>query len=255
MCAKFVDINIDNIEKYELFCKKTKKKLAGYQNKLTWIKNRFNEGLKYKLLIVKENGKETSRGMIEYIPGEYNWRGIQADGWMVIHCLWVVGKHKKKGYGRRLIQFALDDAKEAGMYGVVGMTADKGGWLPKRNLYQNLGFELVDQMEPYFRLYAKSFSENTPKPRFHPILEDKLKKYEEGVTIFYSDQCPYVVDLVNEVKEMSESKKLKVVKIESCKEAQKNGIYPYGTYCVICNGERTLYQHTLKKQIQTILNK
>ena len=253
--AKTIDINEANIDEYGLFCKKTKKNLVGYQNKVKWIKKRFKEGLKYKLLIVKEVDKETSRGMIEYIPGEYNWRGIQADGWMVIHCLWVVGKHKNKGYGSQLIELALKDAKEAGLYGVVGMTADKGGWLPKKNLYEKLGFEKVDELEPYFRLYAKAFSDVATKPKFYPMSKEKLKKYDSGVTIFYSDQCPYVVDLVDEIKDMPKSDKANFIKLERCKQAQENGIYPYGSYCVICNGERILYQHTLKKQIQATLNK
>jgi len=253
MCAKIIDINEKNIDEQGLFCKKTKTKLAGYKNKVKWMKERFKDGLKYKLLIVKEGAKETSRGMIEYIPGEYNWRGIQADGWMVIHCLWVVGKHKKKGYGSDLIELSMKDAKEADLHGVVGMTADKGGWMPKKTLYENLDFELVDEMEPYFRLYAKGFKADAPKPKFHPISEEKLKEHESGVTIFYSDQCPYVVDLVDEVKGLPKTNNLKLIKFESCKDAQENGIYPYGTYCVMCNGERSLYQHTLKKQIQAIL--
>ena len=252
--AKIIDINEENIDDLELFCKKTKKKLVGYQNKVKWIKERFKEGLKYKLLIVKEGNKETSRGMIEYIPGKYNWRGIQADGWMVIHCVWVVGKHKKHGYGAQLIELAINDAKQLGLYGVVGMAADKGGWLPKKNLYEKLGFEKVDETEPYFHLYAKLFDDKTPKPKFHPILEEKKKQYEKGVTIIYSDQCPYVVDLVEEIKDDPHNDDVKLIKYENCKEAQENGVHLYGTYCAICNGEISLYQHTLKKQIQAILN-
>jgi len=257
MCAKIIDINEENIEEYGLFCKKTKKNLAGYQNKVKWIKERFKEGLKYKLLLVKEGNKETSRGMIEYIPGEYNWRGIQADGWMVIHCLWVVGKHKKKGYGSQLLELAIKDAKEAGMHGVVGMSADKGGWLPNKKIYLNHGFEKVDEMEPYFGLYAKDISNKAPNPSFYPISDDKKKEYDKGVTILYSDQCPYVVDLVDELKEESKSMKnsINAIKIKDCKEAQQNGIHPYGTYCISCNGEISLYKHTTKKEILEILNK
>lgn len=254
--GKILDINKENIDESELFCKKTKKKLAGYQNKVKWVKERFDEGLKYKILIVTDNNKETSRGMIEYIPGEYNWRGINADGWMVIHCVWVVGKFKKKGYGSKLVELAIKDAKEAGLKGVVGMTADKGGWMPKKSLYEKiLGFEKVDEMEPYFQLYAKAFDEKAPKPKFHPISEEKKKQYEKGVTIMYSDQCPYVVDLVDELREDPVGDKVNLIKLDNCKDAQKNGVYPYGTYCAICNGEISLYQHTLKKQIQAVLNK
>jgi len=254
--AKIIDINEENIDEQEMFCKKTKKKLPGYQSKLKWMKERFKEGLKYKLLIVKEGDKETSRGMIEYIPGEYNWRGIQTDGWMVIHCLWVVGKHKKHGHGSSLLQEAIRDAKEAGMHGVVGMSAEKGGWLPKRNIYLNNGFKKVDGMEPYFELYAYIFSDKAPKPKFYPMSDDKISEYSDGVTILYSDQCPYVVDLVEELNDEFKDKKdrLKTIKINSCKEAQQNSVYPYGTYCIICNGEKTLYVHQTRKKILQSLN-
>ncbi len=254
--VKIIDINKKNIDEQELFCKKTKKKLAGYQNKVKWIKERFKEGLKYKLLIVKDNNKETSRGMIEYIPGEYNWRGIQADGWMVIHCLWVVGKQKKKGYGSQLLEYAIKDAKEAGMHGVVGMTADKGGWLPNKKLYLNHGFEKVNEMEPYFELYAKIFSDEAPMPKFYPISDDKKKEYDKGVAILYTDQCPYIIDFVDELKEDCKGKKnsINAIKLNDCKAAQQNGIYPYGTYCIVCNGEILLYKHTTRKQILGIIN-
>lgn len=103
-------------------------------------------------------------------------------------------------------------------------------------------------------MYAKNFNNKAPKPKFHPILEEKKKQYEKGVTIIYSDQCPYVVDLVEEIKDEPNGDDVKLIKYNNCKEAQENGIHPYGTYCAICNGEISLYQHTLKKQIQAILN-
>ena len=150
MCAKIIDINKNNIDEYGLFCKKSQKREVGYQNKVKWIKERFKEGLKYKLLIVKEGERETSRGFIEYIPGEYSWRGIQADGWMVIHCLWVVGKHKKKGYGSKLLNLCIKDTREQGMYGVVGMSADKGGWLPNSKIY--IKYSILKSRSPRFLL-------------------------------------------------------------------------------------------------------
>jgi L-amino acid N-acyltransferase YncA len=253
--ARIIDINENNIDEQELFCKKTKKKFNGYQSKVRWIKERFKEGLNYKLLIVKEGNKETSRGMIEYIPGEYNWRGIQANGWMVIHCLWVVGKAKEHGYGSQLLELAIKDAREAGMHGIVGMSADKGGWLPKSKIFENHGFEKVDEIEPYFKLYAKKFSDEVKIPRFYPISEEKQKEYQKGVTIFYTDQCPYLVDLVEELKQEPNGDKINAIRLNDCKEAQENGVYPYGTYCIICNGNISLYKHPTRKEIQAIINK
>ncbi|MFX1566826.1 MAG: GNAT family N-acetyltransferase [Promethearchaeota archaeon] len=253
--VRIVEVNEKNIDEQELFCKKTKKKFPGYQNKVTWMKERFKEGLKYKVLYVKEGNKETSRGMIEYIPGEYNWRGIQADGWMVIHCIWVVGKAKGKGYGDKLLKIAIEDAEKLGMYGIVAMSAEKGGWLPKKKLLLNNEFEKVDEIEPYFTLYAKYFNIDAPKPKFSPLDKNKQNEYSEGVTIVYTDQCPYITDLVEETKDIDKKGRFNAIKVNECKGAQENGLYPYGTYCIICDGDIALYQHSTKKTITSILNR
>ncbi|GAI77576.1 unnamed protein product, partial [marine sediment metagenome] len=50
------------------------------------------------------------------------------------------------------------------MHGVVGMSADKGGWLPKTKIYLNNGFEKVDEIKPYFGLFAIIFNDKAPKP-------------------------------------------------------------------------------------------
>jgi len=252
--TKVIDINEENIDKQVLFCKKTKQKLPGYRNKVKWMKERFKEGLKYKVLYVKEGNKETSRGMIEYIPGEYNWRGIKANGWMVIHCIWVVGKAKKQGSGDKLLQVAIEDAKKLGMHGIVGMSAEKGGWLPNKKLFLKNGFVKVDENEPNFSLFAKYFKQDVPKPKFYPINKTEQKQYSQGATIIYSDQCPYITDLVEELKDLDKKGNFKAIKIDECKEAQQNGIYAYGTYCIICNGDISLYKHTTKKEITEILN-
>jgi len=51
---KIVDVSESNLDEYDLFCHKSKKEGEGYSNKVKWIKERFKEGLKLKLLLVKE---------------------------------------------------------------------------------------------------------------------------------------------------------------------------------------------------------
>ncbi|MFX1601294.1 MAG: GNAT family N-acetyltransferase, partial [Promethearchaeota archaeon] len=232
-------------------------KEVGYQNKVKWIKERFKEGLKYKLLLVKEGERETSRGFIEYIPGEYTWRGIQADGWMVIHCIWVIGKHKNKGYASKLLEECIKDAKETNMNGVVAMTAEKGGWLPNMRLFIKNGFEKVDELAPYYGLYAKTFSETVPKPQFFPLSKDKLKEYGEGVTILYTQQCPYLPILVKDVEELAKENNVnfQAILLKNTKEAQQNAIHPYGTFCAIFDGEILPYKPGIKKELINLLNK
>jgi len=252
---KIIDLNEANIDDYGAFCLQSKKNIKGYKDKFQWINKRFKEGLRLKLLLINEGTKRgfRARGFIEYIPGENAWRGVNAKGYMFIHCIWVVGKNKGHGYGTKLLQQYLNDAK--GMNGVAVMTSDKI-WLPKKDLFIKNGFEKVDSMPPYFELYAKRFSEKAPLPKFNPIPKSRLEKYPSGITIFKSNQCPYVDGYANLVAETAKQAGIpwRIEQIESCKEAQ-NSVNPYGTFCVLLNGKVLTYRTIGKKELLKCLSK
>jgi len=252
---KIVDLNETNIDEYGAFCLQSKKNTKGYKEKFEWIKERFKEGLRLKLLLINEGTKRgfRARGFIEYIPGEYAWRGINAEGYMFIHCIWVVGKNKGHGYGSKLLQHCLNDAK--GMKGVAVMTSEKT-WLPKKDLFIKIGFEKADSMPPYFKLYAKRSSEKAPLPKFNPIPKSRLEKYASGITIFKSNQCPYVNGYANLVAETAKQAGIpwRIEQIESCKEAQ-NSVNPYGTFCILLNGKLLSYRPMGKKDLLNYLSK
>ena len=244
MSVEIVDINEGNIEKFGLFCKKSQKKEKGYQNKVKWIKERFKEGLKYKLLWVTEDYKKpTSRGFIEYIPGQYNWRGIQADNWMVIHCLWTTGKYKSKGYGMKLLDEAITDAKDKNLNGVAVLTSQKCSGMAKDIIFKKAGFVKTDESHPNFELYALIFSKDTPLPKFNHINEKSIKACGNGVTLLDGCQCPYVQTMVEPIEKFANSVNIpfQIKKIKDSNEAQNNGITPYGIYGVIFNGEVISY--------------
>ena len=71
-------INVDenNISKYEPTCFLNPKN-EGYLIKLEWLKKRFSEGMKIKQLYLEKEGK--CNGFIEYVPGEYAWRAVDAE--------------------------------------------------------------------------------------------------------------------------------------------------------------------------------
>ncbi|WP_455142149.1 N-acetyltransferase family protein [Candidatus Hodarchaeum mangrovi] len=255
MSFEIIDVNSKNLDKVGLFCKQSQKKEEGYQNKITWIKERFPEGLKYKILKVKEKTKYSFRGFIEYIPSKYNWRGINADYFMVIHCLWIVGQHKGKGYATTMIQLAIDDAVALGMNGVIGMTAEKGGWLPNKRIFEKMGFQHVDQFDENIGLYAKFLNNSAPKPSFYPIYNDYSKKYSKEIFVAYSHQCPYIPALIEDIKEFARNNKVLFQSklINSASEAQHNAIHPYGTYGILLNGKLISYKPGMrKKTVETL---
>ena len=66
---RIVDVNADNIDDIGMYCSRSKQKEEGYQRKLAWIKDRFKEGLEYRVLLVDEGKKDLAyRGMIEFMP-------------------------------------------------------------------------------------------------------------------------------------------------------------------------------------------
>ena len=78
------------------FCGRKPGKTEGHRRKCDWLKKRYAEGLRFKVLRSREFG---DIGVIEYAPGSHAWRPVEAEGYLVIHCLMVNRKHKGKGLG------------------------------------------------------------------------------------------------------------------------------------------------------------
>ena len=114
--ANIIDVTPENVDKTGFFCLMSRRKCDGYQRKLKWLKARFDEGLRIKMLDPSKGG----RGFIEYIPGDYAWRPVEASDYLFIHCLWIVGQSKGKGHAKLLLDECLADAERCGAKGVRG---------------------------------------------------------------------------------------------------------------------------------------
>ncbi|MGI9516769.1 MAG: hypothetical protein ACR2NP_06985, partial [Pirellulaceae bacterium] len=151
--AEFTIVNVDagNVEEHGFFCVKNNKH-PGYVAKLEWLRERFNEGLRIKLIQTKDGKKA---GFLEYIPGEYTWRVVNAEGYLLIHCLWVASnKFPYRGMAKALFSECQRDAKCSGHRGVAVVTSD-GPWMAGSEVYLKYGFQLTDQAPPHFQLLTK----------------------------------------------------------------------------------------------------
>ncbi len=83
--------------------------------------------------------------------GEYCWRPVEANGYTFIHCIFSGLKRnfKNKGYGSRLLDECLKDAKKEKTYGVVVVTR-KGSFMVDSRIFLKHGFEVVDTASPDF---------------------------------------------------------------------------------------------------------
>lgn len=251
---EIVDTNAGNILEYGV-CGYKNIKREGYSEKIEWLKERFSEGMKIKTLFSDKDG---TQGMIEYTPGKYCWRPVEASGYMFVHCIFVGFKraYKGKGYGSLLLDECLKDARKERMYGVAVVTR-KGPFMAGKELFIKKGFDVVDNALPDFELLVKKFNKNTPTPKFNGNWRERVNEYGEGLTLIRADQCPYSVKNVKEISKSAEKIygiKLNIINLKNCKEARRSPC-AFGTFCIIYNGRVIAYHPISKTRFVNIMNR
>jgi L-amino acid N-acyltransferase YncA len=249
--VEIVSVDASNVEKEGFFCRKSKRKSPGYKRKSEWLEHRFAEGMRIKIL--HENGR--SVGFIEYVPGQNAWRAVNATDYVVIHCIWVVGRAKEKGYGTRLLNECIEDARNSGAHGVA-MVTSRRPWLAGSELLLRNGFDLVGQAPPCFGLVVKRFND-APWPSFPEDWDQRLASYGSGMTVVHADQCPYNEYGVEVVEDAARQRGLdfRSVKLTSSQEVQERAPSAYGIFNVVYGRELVTYHYEGPKTLAKLLDK
>jgi hypothetical protein len=225
----------------------TNPKHEGFGPKVEWLKERFEEGLRF-FLFRDENKKPLA--FLEMVPGEHAWRPVDARGWLFVHCLWVYSRGQKVGgLGSRLVEACVEEASLAGLGGVAALVSD-GPWMSGKGVFLKNGFQVVEEKDR-FELVAFPLTD-APMPRFREISPD-LKNYQ-GLHVVYSAQCPMLPKSVNDLSEMAEENglRLNVTLLMTAKEAQKAPSY-YGVFNLIWNGRLISDHYVSKGRFKNIL--
>jgi GNAT superfamily N-acetyltransferase len=242
-------VDTSNIDESGFFCYMSKRKEAGYKQKRDWLEARFAEGMKIKILH-ENGGRDTA--FIEYIPGEYAWRAINASEYMVIHCLWVVGKGKGKGYGSRLIEECLEDARAQKMKGVAMLTSDHT-WLAGKDIFEHNGFEEVDSAPP-FHLMSLRFR-SAPAPSLPQNWDDRARAFGRGLTVIRTAQCPYIENGARDILAFAKEKGMRArsVELKSAQEVQEQSPSAYGVFGTVLDRKLLAYQYLLQKDFEKLI--
>jgi hypothetical protein len=246
MIPMIIDVDLTNIEQYPPRCFLNPKN-EGYKRKLEWLKRRFKEGLRIRVLYDEENKKD--HGFIEYVSGENTWRAVQAEGYLFIHCMWISPNDwKKKGYGSRLVKECLRDAE--GKLGVAVVTSD-GPFMATKEIFLKNGFTIVEERGKD-QLLVKQLKKG-PLPRFKDY-EGQIGKYK-GWHIVYSDQCPWVARFIDELPSaIIADLKLKMTRLTTPSQAQ-NGPSIYSVFNLIHDGEILADRYISKTRFNNIVKK
>lgn len=228
---ELVDVNASNVDEAGCFCAMSKPDQTGYKEKLAWATERFQEGLRIKLI-------RGGRGFIEYIPGRFAWRGIEAAGYMVVHCLWIAGRTRGKGHGKALLDACLRDAREAGMHGVAAVTAPNLVGLVDTAFFLHHGFHVV-QSTGGMDLVALKFDLAAADPRFSNDLKKKAKALGSGLTVISSPQCPYTYEGAEQVVSLARADGIRArsLRVNSLKQLHETSPSPYASFDIAYDGE------------------
>ncbi len=230
MAEQFKNIAIDNIDKEHLCCAiaDTKHQL-GVQEKKRWLKDRLNEGHVFRKLDAK------AKVFIEYSPIESVWTPVMGDNYIYIYCLWVAGSFKSKGYAKSLLEYCIDDAKKQGKSGICVLSAKKKKpFLTDKGFMTKFGFKVVDSVGDY-ELLALAFD------GMAPTFSDSVKKSvieSKNLTIYYSVQCPYTLNCIEQVENFCKNNDifLDVIAVDSLAKA-KNVPCIFNNWAVFLNGQ------------------
>ncbi len=249
--TRIIDVTASNLNEHPGAICFINQKNQYHKLKVEWLTEQFSRGLKIKLLYIE--GEKTPKGFIEYIPGEFCWRSVDARDYMFIHCIWTNGKkYQHQGLGGQLLTEVEKDASK--MKGVAVLTSDYSFMADKRIFLKN-GYRIIEESGKD-QLMIKQFRE-APLPVINKSAN--APGHHKGLTISFSKQCPWVARFILEVKPILEREKLnpEITELRTCEEAQK-APSAYGVFNLLYNGSiladryisTTRFENIIKKEVK-----
>ena len=227
---------------------------AGRLAKERWPRTAQKKGLQARVLLTE---KGVQFGYVEWLPGEHAWRGVEADGYMFLHCVWTYFKeYQNKGRGKLLIQACVDDARKAKMKGVATVARDRP-WLAGSALFLKHGFEVVDTALPDYELLVKKLDPSASNPRFRGDWRRRLRKYGSGLTIIRAEQCPHSIRFADKIAAAAEATyglKPRMVTLRTWRQAQAAPT-PFAVFAVIFDGELVADHHVSVRRFETLMDR
>ncbi len=214
MDNKYINLNPDNLAGEHLCCLIRSKAHQGIDTKRRGLADRLAEGHIFRKLDVK------GTAFIEYSPLEKAWTPVIGSNYFYIYCLWVSGQYKGYGYGKSLLEYCLNEARNQAKSGVCMLGSKKQkSWLSDKKFALKYGFEVVDETGDGYELLALSF--DGTKPSFTERAREQ-RIDSEKLTIYYGPQCPYIPHFVNLIENYCQANDVPVdlIKVDTLKKAK-----------------------------------
>lgn len=230
---EFIRLTHENLEREHVCCAISSSKDVQVTSKKAWLSERLDEGLVFL------KGDVRGKCFVEYIPAEYAWAPVDADGYMFIDCFWISGQFKGHGYSNQLLDECIRDSRGKGKKGLAVLSSKKKmGFLSDPKYLQYKGFLTADTARPYFELLYLPFSPDADQPRFKPCVRETAPELPSGLTLYYTNQCPFTAKYVPLLESAARDSgvELHTVHMESREQAQ-SAPCPFTAFALYYNGK------------------
>jgi GNAT superfamily N-acetyltransferase len=215
----YITLTKENIETEHICCAFSDKKCSdSYQKKKEWLEREIDNGFIFQRL------DERAKVFIEYVPTEMAWIPVTAPNYIMIGCFWVSGKYKKQGYGKALLNNAIESARKQGKAGLVTVVGTKKfHFMSDTKWLLRQGFEIRESISSGFSLITMEFNKTTNNVCFNKSVKSGECPEKKGLVAYYTNRCPYSEYHVKESLVTTAQKRnlpLKIIKLETMKQAQ-----------------------------------
>lgn len=214
-----ITIDKSNIDSEHICCAFSDKKCKeSYEQKKRWLSLAFENGYVFRRIDAR------AKVFIEYGPADKGWVPVSAPNYLLINCFWVSGQYKGHGYGKALLQMAIDDAKSGGRDGLVTVVGtSKFHFMSDTKWLLRQGFVECEKLTSGFSLLVLKIRPNADNPKFNKSVLGGECNEKDGLVVYYSNRCPFTeYHVKTSMIETANKRKmpLKIVKLETFEQAQ-----------------------------------
>ena len=247
---EYIRVTKENLDREHICCAISSDSDVQVSSKKAWLSARFDEGLVFLKSV------ERGKCFIEYIPAEYAWNPLEADGYMYIDCLWVSGAFKGHGYSNDLLGECIRDSERKGKKGLcILSSARKKPFLADPKYLEYKGFEVCDEADNGIRLCCLPLAGDAEKPRFKPCARHPHVD-EQGFVLFYTHQCPFNAKYVPIIEAAAKEHgvQFRAIRLDNRVEAQ-NAPTPVTTYALFRDGEYLTNEQMNEKRFLKLIGR
>lgn len=113
-----------------------------YEPRCGYLASSIPKGFCKKILFFKGD----YAGTIEYAPAEVSGYPIKGEGVIVMNCIWIHAKAKRRGFGKLLLKTMMDEEKDFSGFATIGLENHWKRWFKKEQM-EGLGFKSIRSIE------------------------------------------------------------------------------------------------------------